>query len=118
MIGKGDVFSINEGNEILFKCYDGTIVKIKALKYEITSIGGGAKGLSGSEAMGLKMGYLLQNKDISILDKKLIDKMRIYLSKNYIECELSKRRAQKIQNAIKNSKMGQFSGVENSFKNP
>lgn len=101
MVAGGKVFSINKNDEIILKFNDGSIMKINAMKYGITSIGAGARGLSGSNAMGLEMNYFLQNRNIKILDKKLIEKMRIYLTDSYIECKLSKRNSKKIQNAVK-----------------
>lgn len=97
----GRVFSIDENAQMMIKLEDGTIFTIYNLKYVITTLGGGAIGLIGSEAPGINTSYISDlDPDFNILSEKKISKVRFYTSRGYLENEVRPRDAEKIIKAI------------------
>lgn len=99
MIGTG-VFSIGEGQEIMFKLSDGEIIKLPNLEYAITCTGCGAKGFSGSQAQGIKVSYGITPEQIKKLKNNLAIKIRIYTNDGYVENDLKSKYYKKVQKAI------------------
>lgn len=99
MIG-GGVFAIGEDQELMFKLKDGQIVKLKNLEHTITCRGCGANGLSGSNAHGLKVSYLITAEQAGLLTDSVVEKIRIYTTDGYVEDDLNSKTNSKIQRAL------------------
>lgn len=88
------VYSINEGDPIMFLFESGEVVKIYSNEFAITSIGAGAEGYGGSSELGTNTTYDLSPEVIEKIQNGKIKKIRIYISDSYIEQE-DKRNADK-----------------------
>ena len=97
----GKVFSIAKDQEIMFKLDNGEIVKLPNLEYTITCTGCGAKGLSGSNAQGIKVSYSINKEQFEQLKNNTIIKIRIYTNDGYIEEDTKEKHAKKIPYALK-----------------
>lgn len=81
------VYSIKEGDEIMFLMADKSVVTIKNLKYVITTQGEGAVGYGGSANLGTHTMYLIDTEAIKQLKEGQITKIRINTSIGYVEQE-------------------------------
>lgn len=88
------VYSINEGDPIMFLFESGEVVKIYSNEFAITSTGAGAEGYGGSSELGTNTTYDLSPEVIEKIQTSKIKKIRIYISDSYIEQE-DKRNADK-----------------------
>jgi hypothetical protein len=94
MIGSGKVFSISQGNKIMFKMEDSTIITIENIESSIACKGCGAKGFSGSAAYGVGTSYVINQAQLEKLTKLKLIKYRIYTSEGYIEDEAKESKAE------------------------
>jgi len=95
------VFSIAEGQEIMFKLKNGKIIKLNNLEYALTCTGCGAIGYAGSGGIGIKVSYEISKEFLDLLRANQVEKIRIYTSKGYIEKEIKEKFAKKLENAFK-----------------
>ena len=101
MMINNEVYSINEGDAIMFLMQDGSLVSIKSIKYTITSTGDGTHKYGGSANLGTTSTYLVTEDDIKKLTAGTIMKTRIYTSKGYEEYEVSESLDRGIKNCLK-----------------
>lgn len=98
----GDVyFSINENDELMLKLINEEIVTLKNIKYTTTCVGCGSTGFNGSQSQGINVSYNISNEQYQLLTQNTISKIRIYTSKNYIDLEIKKKKADILQKALK-----------------
>jgi len=101
MMMGGDVFAINEGDEIMFKLSNDEIVKLQNLEYTITCTGCGAKGFAGSAGEGIEVSYPMTKEQVQKLTSNNVVKMRVYTNKGYVENETKEKHAKKLISALK-----------------
>jgi len=99
-LSKGRIFSIGEGQEIMFKIESGEIIKLKNLKHEVTCIGCGAIGYAGSAGYGLSVSFLLSKENAEKLKNNKVVKIRIYTSDGYVEDDTKLKHAEKIISSL------------------
>lgn len=97
----GGVFSIREGQELMFKMKDGSIVSFQNLKYAITCAGCGAVSFIGSTGEGIESDYLTDDDKLNKLTAQLITKIRVYTSSGYIEEDVKEKNAIVLQKMLK-----------------
>ena len=78
-----NVFSVKEGDNLMFMTDSGNIITLYNLTYTITSPGAGAIGLSGSECEGISLSYPIPGDFHKIINQG-IKKVRFYTSKGNI----------------------------------
>ena len=99
MIG-GKVFSIDKEQELMLKLSNNEIITLPNLKHTITCNGCGARGLSGSNAQGIKVSYLITEEQIYKLKDSDVTKIRIYTTNGYVENDLKSKHNKKIKKAM------------------
>ena len=87
-----NVFSVKEGDNLMFMTDSGNIITLYNLTYTITSPGAGAIGLSGSECEGISLSYPIPGDFHKIINQG-IKKVRFYTSKGYIEEDVKPKKA-------------------------
>ena len=100
MIGGGEVFSIDEGDQFMLKLENDEIVKLSNLEFTITCTGCGARGISGSAAQGIQVTYPITPEQFNMLKNNTVSKIRIYTSDGYIENEFKLKYYSKLLNAL------------------
>lgn len=94
------IFSITEGQEIMFKFDDDEILTLKNSKTAVTCTGCGARGFSGSAAPGISVSYQMNKEQKALLATKKITKIRIYTSDGYIENDLKEKFDESIKKSV------------------
>ena len=97
----GSVFSMDKGDEIMFKLSNGKIQSIENAEYSITSSGGGARGLAGSNMQGLEASFYVDQNIIDDLKTYNIEKIRIYTTDGYVEEDVNKDKDIKFKSLLK-----------------
>ena len=100
MILDNNIYSIDKGEVLLFKFSDDEILKLKNLQYELSSIGDGSVGRSGSGLFGINFTCGIKKADIEKLKNKQIFKLRIYTSKGYVDESIKNKRSIKFMKLI------------------
>ena len=100
MILNDRVYSVDEGEVLLFKLSDGEILKLNNLKYEVSSVGGGSVGISGSNLLGINFTCKIGKSEIRKLKNKELVKLRIYTSEGYSEESVKQKRIVKFKKLI------------------
>lgn len=85
MMLNNTVYSVNEGDAMMFLMTDGTVVTLKNKTYQLTTYGVGAPGYVGSDNLGTECKYEVTNEDIKLIQSGIIKKIRIYTSQGYVE---------------------------------
>jgi len=94
MIGN-KVYSVDEGEVLLFKFMDDEIIKIKNSEYQLTTYGAGATGLAGSNMLGINLTCVIDKKILEKLKAKPLMEVRVYTSDGYAEAEVKNKQADK-----------------------
>jgi len=81
------VYSVKEGDEIMFLMEDESVISIKNISYTLTSHGEGATGYGGSANLGTHTKYLVSDENVKKLSEGKIKKIRVYTSLGYFEQE-------------------------------
>ena len=89
---QGSVVSIDKGADFHIKFTDGSVIELTNEEYAITSIGEGAIGMSGSEALGLNLFFVVDRGTIEAISEKSIEKCRLMTSGGPMEIIPSKRK--------------------------
>lgn len=92
---------VGEDDLIYLKMKDDSVLKLHCVKTTVSDRGQGARGLGGSAAEGINIPYTLTPADLSILQTKLISKVRINFSDSYTELEVNDKHAQTVQQTAK-----------------
>ncbi|WP_312208265.1 hypothetical protein [Empedobacter sp.] len=102
MIGTSSpkVFSIHEGDKLMFKLKNDEIIEINSLSSEITCTGCGSTGLIGSKAQGIKTTYALTDEQFNKLKSEPVSKIRIYTTDGYVENDVKGKHSKTIQKAF------------------
>lgn len=100
LMGMG-VTSMQEGANLMLKTDTDSIITLHNLKYQLTCSGCGAVGISGSEAEGLDLSFVLQRGAREFLIAHKINKIRIYTTDGYEEEEVPDKRARVFINELK-----------------
>jgi hypothetical protein len=93
MIG-AKVFSIAEGDEIMFKMAGGQVVTLPCLAFVVTCTGCGARGFGGSTGQGINAQYFLSRENFELLRTNDLEKIRVYTSLGYAEADIAKGNAE------------------------
>jgi hypothetical protein len=92
-----NVFSVSEGDKLILKLKDGSILDLINLKYEISSIGAGAIGFLASGAMGASIYYPITESQLKILEKINVEKYRLYTSLGFKDMEMKTKNSEKLK---------------------
>ncbi|MCB4808561.1 hypothetical protein LG651_09870 [Tamlana sp. 62-3] len=85
LIDEGKVFSIDKGQEFLFKLENNDILKLVNPKTKLTCYGCGSISLVGSEAEGVEVAYPISKQQLETLKKFSPAKFRVYVDEKHIE---------------------------------
>lgn len=99
LIDNDDVFAIREGDPIMFKLSNDSIVKIPNDDHDITCLGCGSIGVWGSKAMGVHIMTPISIDQIKQLQAYFAIKIRIYTDEGYLEQELKEESQHEIRTA-------------------
>lgn len=100
--GSGNkAYSVEKGEVLFLKFTDDEVLKLTNHQYQITSVGGGAIGLIGSNGLGLELSCLIDQEILSKLKEKTIAKVRVYTSEGYAEAEVNKKHAENFKDLAK-----------------
>lgn len=94
------VFSVDKGNELMFKLENDKIIKLLNLKYTISDRGVAAKGIVGSDLHGVLISYLIDKEQIQSIKSNIIVKTRIYTNESYVESDMKTKNYNKIKKAL------------------
>lgn len=98
----GNVFSIDKDSKIMLKLSNDTIYTLNNLAYVISSIGDGAIGFVGSQAMGIETSYIsFSDRTFKQLETFPIKKIRIYTTDGYLETDVLDKFSNLVINSIK-----------------
>jgi len=100
MMMNGSVFSISEGQKLMFKLSNGEVINLENLKYAVTCTGCGATGLMGSDAQGIQVSYPISVENIEKLKEISIEKFRIYTNDGYVENDMKSKNDKKIKKCL------------------
>lgn len=95
--GSRIVYSIPEGAKLMLKMQDASVITLENTEYQLSTRGGGAIDLIGSDAPGTKTTYPVSDEDVAKLINTPIIKLRCYLSDSYFEDEIKDKKAKQIQ---------------------
>lgn len=84
----------------MFMLQDSSIVKLKSSEFKISSYGGGATGLAGSQALGMVVSYYINEESLKALTGNII-KIRWYTTDGYIEHDIKGKSSIKINESAK-----------------
>jgi hypothetical protein len=93
-------FSIEEGQLLMLKLGNDSIVKLSNLEHKTTCLGCGAVGVAGSKFPGISVSYVLSTEQIDELKKHKAVKIRVYKSDGYVEREIKEKNAKKFIKAL------------------
>ena len=96
----GKVFSIDKGQEIMFKLSNNEIVKLENVKYTVTCNGCAAKGIVGSNTEGIQVTYYLTQEKLKLLTDNEVVKVRVYTSEGYVEDSIKAKNYRKLKGAL------------------
>ena len=94
------VYSIREGDNLMFKLSSGEVVSLPNLELALPCIGCGAIGLGGSDALGVETYYLLSEDQISRLKNNEVVKVRVNTSEGYINANIKPNQYARIKKAL------------------
>ncbi len=94
-------FSIFEGNELMFKLKNGSVITITALNSAVSIRGGLEHGkLQGSNVQGVNVQYELTAEQYKALLENEIDKIRIYGSGKYHDDNINQKADRKFKEML------------------
>ena len=93
--------SVQEGDELMLKLKDSSIITLKSNEFRMATYGGGATGLAGSRALGFSVDYLVNDSALKELSTADIVKIRWYTSDGYIEHEIKEKNSKKINDCAR-----------------
>ena len=96
----GNVFSIDEGQKIMFKLSNDKILALQNLEHQITCTGCGAKGFVGSTGQGIQVSYPLNKENFDMLKEYDVLKIRIYTSEGFREGDLKTKNLKKFKKGL------------------
>ena len=99
MIGSSNpkVFSIHEGDKLMFKLSNDEILELLSESSEVTCTGCGSTGLVGSAAQGINISYSITEEQFQQLKSTPVAKLRIYTTDGYVENDVKDKHAKTIQ---------------------
>ncbi len=99
MIGSSHpkVFSIHEGDKLMFKLSSDVIIELPSLSSEVTCTGSGSTSLVGSAAQGINISYSITEEQFQQLKSTPVAKLRIYTTDGYVENDVKEKHAKTIQ---------------------
>lgn len=100
LIDKGQVFSIDKGQEFLFKLENNDILKLVNPKTKISCYGCGSISLVGSEAEGVEVAYPISKQQLETLKKFSPAKFRVYVDEKHIEKTIRPKFVKKFYDVI------------------
>lgn len=93
-MGNTGIFSVNEGNEMMLKLSNDSIISLRALKYAISCRGCGSVTIVGTDLQGVNVDYKINEKQFSDLLANKVIKIRIYTADGYFESDIKEKFAQ------------------------
>lgn len=94
IMSNAKVYVVNEGDELMLKLANDSIVSLKVLKRAISCRGCGSIGIIGSAADGIEVVFDLKEEIYTYLLLNKVAKMRLQTSSGYIEAELKDKHAE------------------------
>lgn len=84
---------IRQGMQVMVLLQDDSVINLSNIETATSCRGCGARGLSGSGALGIAVNYLVHPDDHRALKSLPIKKIRIYTTDGYIEDEIKDKRS-------------------------
>jgi len=81
----GRVFAINKDDYLMIKLASGEIIKLKAIRYQISCKGCGAEGHFNSNSQGILQTYPISEDQLMKITDDPPSLLRVYLSDGYLE---------------------------------
>jgi hypothetical protein len=95
------VFAVKDGQNVMLKLDNDSIVKLDVLKYEISCRGCGAINLIGSDGQGVHLIMLLDKETVAYLSGNKVVKIRVYTTDGYTESDIKEKHQQSISSLFK-----------------
>lgn len=89
-------YSISEGQKIMLKLQNDSVVSLSAAKYTQSCKGCGSVNIVGSSAEGISVLYHIDDKAAALLKENSVVKIRIYNSLGYVDGSIKKKFSDKI----------------------
>jgi hypothetical protein len=89
------IITVSDGEKVMFKMKDGSIIKFNNLSHVIASRGGGSTNITCNDAYGVS---LILKSDLALLsdENNLIEKVRIYTTDGYVDIDIKEKLAKKV----------------------
>ena len=95
------VFAIKDGNVLMLKMGNDSILKLSNSEYTISQQGKGASGIVGSACQGVSLYFLLSKEDIHVIKNTKIVKVRLYTTGGYSEQDVKAVADKRVKDALK-----------------
>lgn len=95
------IFSIREGDKIMLKLANDSIVSLLYPKSQVSCKGCGVVGISMSNHDGVEVSIPLDKDVVDILIKQRISKIRVYTTKGYAEEDVKEKLSENLINELK-----------------
>lgn len=90
------VFAVDEDGIFMLKLTSGEVMELEINEFKVTSRGGSAIGILGSDNMGMQLSYYLTDEDIIKLKSDPPVKFRVYTTDGYTENDTGKKTAKRL----------------------
>lgn len=110
------VVAVPEGEKVMFKLKDGTLIKFYNISHVISSKGGGSTNVTCKDSYGVSL--ILKNEDLSVFanESNPIEKVRIYTTDGYVDIDIKEKYAAKVT-ALYELFINEVNGITDSSKN-
>lgn len=95
------VFAIKDGNVLMLKMGNDSILKLSNSEYTISQSGKGASGIVGSACQGVSLYFPLSKEDIETIKNTKIVKVRLYTTDGYTEQVVKAVADKRVKDALK-----------------
>ena len=93
--------TIEEGNNFYLKFADSTVMTLPVMEKAYTTIGGGAKGMSGSKTEGFMLNLLVTKESKEQILSKPVVKIRIQTTEGHIDKAFNEAKDQRLKAILK-----------------
>lgn len=99
-MASNDVYTVTEGENLMLKLNDESILKLYNPKLNISNYGEGSIGIAGSKMFGMNITCALTKEQLLELSNHEIIKTRIQTESGYFENEVKMKQAKKVKELI------------------
>lgn len=93
-------YTISEGQKIMLKLQNDSVVSLSAAKYSQSCKGCGSVNIMGSSAEGISILYHIDAKAAALLKENPVVKIRLYNSLGYVDGDIKKKFSGKISSIV------------------